>query len=160
MSWLVLVFFVEQNTAYEMRISDWSSDVCSSDLIDRALELLEAGQAKRLLISGVARAVKPKELAAEYGRPHKLFDCCIALGFEAEDTRSNATEVASWVARRNYKKVRLVTPDWHMRRAESEIGRAIGKGVTTVPDALRSEHSFRKMFGEYNNNLAGLGGRL
>src|SRR3546814_3494353 len=29
----VLVFFVKQKTAYEMRISDWSSDVCSSDLI-------------------------------------------------------------------------------------------------------------------------------
>src|SRR3546814_4499917 len=26
-------FFFKQNTAYEMRISDWSSDVCSSDLI-------------------------------------------------------------------------------------------------------------------------------
>src|SRR3546814_17079081 len=29
----VLVFFFKQKTAYEMRISDWSSDVCSSDLI-------------------------------------------------------------------------------------------------------------------------------
>src|SRR3546814_10859456 len=29
---VVLVFFVKQKTAYEMRISDWSSDVCSSDL--------------------------------------------------------------------------------------------------------------------------------
>src|SRR3546814_1804039 len=28
----MLFFFVKQNTAYEMRISDWSSDVCSSDL--------------------------------------------------------------------------------------------------------------------------------
>src|SRR3546814_9503188 len=27
-----LVFFFKQKTAYEMRISDWSSDVCSSDL--------------------------------------------------------------------------------------------------------------------------------
>src|SRR3546814_9310737 len=26
-------FFFKQNTAYEMRISDWSSDVCSSDLV-------------------------------------------------------------------------------------------------------------------------------
>ena len=33
--------------------------------IDRALERLEAGDAKRLLISGVAREVKPRELAAE-----------------------------------------------------------------------------------------------
>src|SRR3546814_4207286 len=29
---LVFVFFFKQKTAYEMRISDWSSDVCSSDL--------------------------------------------------------------------------------------------------------------------------------
>src|SRR3546814_20123450 len=29
------VFFFKQKTAYEMRISDWSSDVCSSDLADR-----------------------------------------------------------------------------------------------------------------------------
>src|SRR3546814_8439523 len=29
----VLFFFFKQKTAYEMRISDWSSDVCSSDLL-------------------------------------------------------------------------------------------------------------------------------
>src|SRR3546814_10296056 len=29
---VLCVFFFKQNTAYEMRISDWSSDVCSSDL--------------------------------------------------------------------------------------------------------------------------------
>src|SRR3546814_13751215 len=31
-----LVFFFKQKTAYEMRISDWSSDVCSSDLLEAA----------------------------------------------------------------------------------------------------------------------------
>src|SRR3546814_10368415 len=30
--WVGLLFFFKQKTAYEMRISDWSSDVCSSDL--------------------------------------------------------------------------------------------------------------------------------
>src|SRR3546814_5796649 len=29
----LLFFFFKQKTAYEMRISDWSSDVCSSDLV-------------------------------------------------------------------------------------------------------------------------------
>src|SRR3546814_5913035 len=29
----VFIFFCKQKTAYEMRISDWSSDVCSSDLV-------------------------------------------------------------------------------------------------------------------------------
>src|SRR3546814_8640962 len=31
---LCYVFFFKQKTAYEMRISDWSSDVCSSDLVE------------------------------------------------------------------------------------------------------------------------------
>src|SRR3546814_9833515 len=31
-------FFFKQKTAYEMRISDWSSDVCSSDLLDTLVE--------------------------------------------------------------------------------------------------------------------------
>src|SRR3546814_10997109 len=33
-------FFFKQKTAYEMRISDWSSDVCSSDLCHRAIRTL------------------------------------------------------------------------------------------------------------------------
>src|SRR3546814_6825637 len=34
-----IFFFFKQKTAYEMRISDWSSDVCSSDLADLRLAL-------------------------------------------------------------------------------------------------------------------------
>src|SRR3546814_7957471 len=34
---MCVLFFFKQKTAYEMRISDWSSDVCSSDLQDVAL---------------------------------------------------------------------------------------------------------------------------
>src|SRR3546814_8327196 len=37
LSFLCVVFFFKQKTAYEMRISDWSSDVCSSDLQPRAV---------------------------------------------------------------------------------------------------------------------------
>src|SRR3546814_10586770 len=33
--WCFFVFFFKQKTAYEMRISDWSSDVCSSDLEEK-----------------------------------------------------------------------------------------------------------------------------
>src|SRR3546814_14989873 len=39
---IVVGFFCKQKTAYEMRISDWSSDVCSSDLLD-----IGAGRMKR-----------------------------------------------------------------------------------------------------------------
>src|SRR3546814_4157889 len=35
-SMICFFFFFKQKTAYEMRISDWSSDVCSSDLLEKA----------------------------------------------------------------------------------------------------------------------------
>src|SRR3546814_18980486 len=38
-----VLFFFKQKTAYEMRISDWSSDVCSSDLPDPDLDAVRAG---------------------------------------------------------------------------------------------------------------------
>src|SRR3546814_8623136 len=41
--WL-LFFFFKQKTAYEMRISDWSSDVCSSDLVAAGLMRARASQ--------------------------------------------------------------------------------------------------------------------
>src|SRR3546814_10695098 len=46
-------FFFKQKTAYEMRISDWSSDVCSSDLLDDAVPVHAAGDHE------VERAVAP-----------------------------------------------------------------------------------------------------
>src|SRR3546814_19868926 len=57
---MVVFFFFKQKTAYEMRISDWSSDVCSSDLPAR----------KRLLVSGPALAVEafPQELQVRNAR--------------------------------------------------------------------------------------------
>src|SRR3546814_1570132 len=50
------VFFFKQKTAYEMRISDWSSDVCSSDLpacrsIHQKAATLAGLRGRRLLIS-------------------------------------------------------------------------------------------------------------
>src|SRR3546814_14647661 len=39
---LVMFFFFKQKTAYEMRISDWSSDVCSSDLLKTVREMTRA----------------------------------------------------------------------------------------------------------------------
>src|SRR3546814_15103647 len=50
-------FFFKQKTAYEMRISDWSSDVCSSDLLDLApLDLRLHQLGKRLVVAVVEAA--------------------------------------------------------------------------------------------------------
>src|SRR3546814_7606170 len=45
-------FFVKQKTAYEMRISDWSSDVCSSDLGENDDDESNSGRACRLAGEG------------------------------------------------------------------------------------------------------------
>jgi uncharacterized SAM-binding protein YcdF (DUF218 family) len=118
--------------------------------INRGLQVLEAGKAKRLLISGVDLDVKPDELAAEYRRPQKLFECCIDLGFRAVDTRSNALETARWVAKHEVKTVRLVTHDWHMRRARLELDQVMPDNIIVTNDAVATKPSFAILFKEYN----------
>src|SRR3546814_9045591 len=51
----VVFFFFKQKTAYDMRISDWSSDVCSSDLSIAGLSLI-------LLLSSAGRGSAAPEL--------------------------------------------------------------------------------------------------
>src|SRR3546814_6527024 len=55
------VFFFKQKTAYEMRISDWSSDVCSSDLL-----IGQAGAPREILVVGLARLDRVRDI--EEGR--------------------------------------------------------------------------------------------
>src|SRR3546814_7172457 len=50
---LLAFFFFKQKTAYEMRISDWSSDVCSSDLIVDGHQLA-AGHRELVIRKGMA----------------------------------------------------------------------------------------------------------
>src|SRR3546814_4202759 len=45
---VALFFFFKQRTAYEMRISDWSSDVCSSDLCHVLVEWLHETEGVRI----------------------------------------------------------------------------------------------------------------
>lgn len=121
--------------------------------IDRGLDLLERKRARRMLISGVARTVKPHELALETGRDPALFQCCIDLGRESVDTRSNAEETARWVKKYKVKTVRLVTTDWHMPRARFELSRRVDGNVRIIEDAIASDPNFRQLFTEYNKYL-------
>src|SRR3546814_4450963 len=53
-------FFFKQKTAYEMRISDWSSDVCSSDLGVRADDGGTVAHLARRLLAGLARPARTR----------------------------------------------------------------------------------------------------
>ncbi|MEP6868226.1 MAG: YdcF family protein [Novosphingobium sp.] len=124
--------------------------------ITRGLNVLRAGQAKQLLISGVDKDVKPRELAAEFKVAKPLMRCCITLGYDAVDTASNASESARWIAERKFTSVRLVTSDWHMRRAAWDLSLLLPSGVKVVEDAVPTHPSARILVLEYNKLLARL----
>lgn len=128
--------------------------------IDRGLELLAKGTAREMLVSGVDREVKPREFAAEYRVSARTMRCCVTLGFAAVDTRSNAAETADWARQRGYKSLRLVTTDWHMRRAARELERTLPDGVTVLRDAVPSRPKLGILFLEYNKLLASTAAQL
>lgn len=121
--------------------------------IDRGLVLLKRHAARRMLVTGVAPEVRPGELAAEYDSSPQLFACCIDLGHQAVDTRSNAEETAAWVRQHRYRSVRLVTSDWHLPRARLELVNALGKDVRVVGDGVPSKPRFGILIAEYNKLL-------
>src|SRR3546814_3984020 len=59
------VFFFKQKTAYEMRISDWSSDVCSSDLADGTHTIIAVDETTRIKASGGFLGLSRSKLGAE-----------------------------------------------------------------------------------------------
>src|SRR3546814_1973830 len=62
---LLFFFFFKHKTAYEMRISDWSSDVCSSDLIAGRLEQqLPARQPAVAIVEAAAGDDVPQKAVA------------------------------------------------------------------------------------------------
>jgi uncharacterized SAM-binding protein YcdF (DUF218 family) len=125
----------------------------SAGRIDRGLALLRREQSEQMLVSGVDQDVRRSEFATAYGVPKRLMDCCVTLGREAIDTRSNAVETSRWLARRNYKSVRIITADWHMRRARYELSRQVEEPVRIVPDAVRSNPSLTVLMREYHKYL-------
>lgn len=122
--------------------------------IARGLHALEKDWAGRMLVSGVHHAVKPREFAAQYKVGAKTMKCCVTLGFESVDTRSNARETARWIARNKFESIRLITSDWHMRRAAFELDRMKPAQVTVIEDAVATHPSMRVLFFEYNKLLA------
>lgn len=134
----------------------------SAGRIDRGVALMRRGEAQQLFISGVDRDVKRSELTKLYAIPQDMMRCCVTLGREAVDTRSNAIETSAWIAKRHYISIRLITADWHMRRAQYELARQIAGNVRIVPDAVRSQPSLRILLREYHKYLlrraAGLAG--
>lgn len=121
--------------------------------IARGAALLANQRARRMLITGVGPGVDGGDIAASNKLPPALFACCVDLGRDASDTRTNAEETVAWLRAHHLRSMRLVTTDWHMRRARFELDRAGGGNLTIVEDAVESRASFMELMREYNKYL-------
>ena len=104
----------------------------SSVRIEAAVHLLEIGKAKRLLVSGVNPEVTRRDMKIVAHDYSHTFDCCVDLGFRAENTQGNAREIASWTSYHHYKTLIVVTADYHMPRSILEMKAAM-PGVQMLP---------------------------
>ena len=116
--------------------------------IEHAIDVLRAAKAKRLLIAGADPSVTKADLARRVRGSTKLIQCCVDLGSESVDTRSNAEEALRWVTKHGFHSVRLITSDWHMRRADYEFRSVLG-ALSDRPGrrSFRAElhHAFRRI---------------
>lgn len=139
----------------------------SAERVNAAIRLLELDKGRRVLISGVNRDVRRQELRALTPGSSKLFNCCVDLGFEAENTVGNAQEIAAWARAKGYDDLIVVTSDYHMPRSLLEI-RGAAPGVRLTPYAVstpsldnsrwwRAAVTARRMTLEYMKYLTVLG---
>lgn len=105
--------------------------------VSEGFKLLEEDRAERLLISGVNPKATDREVMLAQDAPPALFQCCTDIGREATDTIGNAKETAQWAKQHGFKRIIVVTSDFHMARSLTELRMAMPK-VEFVPHAVRT----------------------
>ena len=106
--------------------------------IPDAIELLADERGKRLLISGVYRATKSREIGRITPLYSKYFSCCIDLDRSALNTFGNALQTKRWAHEHNFNSLIVVTSNWHMPRAMAELKHQLPE-VTLIPYPVISE---------------------
>jgi uncharacterized SAM-binding protein YcdF (DUF218 family) len=96
-----------------------------SERLSTGLDLLESGLAKKLFVSGVYRGVDVHALVKLSKHAPQALECCVALGYAADNTIGNAQETAAWMRTEGFKSMRLVTGNYHMPRALAELKAAL-----------------------------------
>jgi uncharacterized SAM-binding protein YcdF (DUF218 family) len=137
------------------------------DRIPAALTLLQEGKAKKLFVSGVHKGVDVDALLRVDSAPSQKPDAALAkrieLGDMAADTFGNSIESVAWMRANNFKSLRLVTADYHIRRALIEF-RMEAPDLVIVPNPIhpagivdgrwwRDRSAVSLLLGEYGKYL-------
>ena len=134
--------------------------------IETALELLSDKRGERLLISGVHPSTKREALQRVTRTDPALFGCCVDLDRSALNTIGNAVESAKWIKQHNYKRIFIVTNNYHIPRSILELSRQVGN-VELIPypvinsdlknnNWMRQGDTLRVLFTEYIKYIGAL----
>ena len=139
----------------------------SDERIATGLRLLEEGKGRRMLVSGVNEQVRREELRAVLGASRRLYECCVDLGYDAQNTPGNAKEIADWARAKGFRKLIVVTSDYHMPRAVLELRATFPEGdliryavATPLLDNKKwweDQRTSRLVISEYTKYLVTLG---
>jgi uncharacterized SAM-binding protein YcdF (DUF218 family) len=113
-----------------------------SERLAVALKLLAEHRAQKLFVSGVNHGVDVAAILKANGAEPEEVECCIALGYSADNTQGNARETADWVRAQNFTSIRLVTANYHMPRSLLEFRFAMPE-IAIVPHPVLPE-TFKK----------------
>ena len=126
-----------------------------SNRLDAGFNLLEQGFGKKLFISGVGRGLDVKHLLKRWkAEPQSQLDCCVVLGFEADNTVGNAVETAEWLHKEGFHSIYLVTANYHIRRALLEFGRLAPDVVITPFPVIPDRSDMSLIMREYTKYIA------
>ena len=134
------------------------------DRLSEGVEVLASGHAQRLLISGVNPNTSASDLAHDIAKFKTYSECCIDLGYTAQNTIGNAEETRDWMRQHHFESLIVVTSSYHMLRALAELRHVLPE-TRLIPHVvladgaksdsyLMSGDDFRLYFVEYLKFLA------
>ncbi|MDR1828476.1 MAG: YdcF family protein [Methylobacteriaceae bacterium] len=108
-----------------------------ADRIAEAFGLLSSGSGRRLLISGVYAGTDMAELRRRFPAYKDRISCCVDLDYQAANTAGNARETMEWVRKNGFSSLIVVTSNYHMPRALTEIRHTL-TNVRIIPYPVAS----------------------
>ncbi len=129
--------------------------------IEQGLTMFAMKRADKIFVSGVYKYLDQGSFMKAWRKRIPLpIPCCVTLGYMAENTIGNASEVKGWIKSHDIQSVRLVTSDYHMPRAYLELSRVLS-GVTIYKHPVSSEgvrnpssRFWQHVFTEYHKLIA------
>jgi uncharacterized SAM-binding protein YcdF (DUF218 family) len=99
-----------------------------------AIDLLQGGHGRRLLISGVHEKAGKEEIARASGVEPEALECCVDLDKRARNTIGNAIQTRRWAETHGFRSLVVVTSSYHLPRTLEEFRHTLrGVAIHGVP---------------------------